>query len=158
MTSRRGGNRRGIALPVALLMIVALGMLSALSLTDALQASRVATLAEDEALARAAALEGLSRLTAPPDVAWLCLQPPATPVVHVETLPGGQRVELRWWAVAPGVIRAEVLGVGTSGGRHRRLAWLRPVPQDPDDHRPGCPAAERLEPIGPDWLGGHPEG
>lgn len=150
--------RRGIALPVALLMIVALGLLSALSLTDALQSSRIATLAEDEALARAAALEGLARLSAPPDVAWLCLQPPAMPVRRVDTLPGGRRVELRWWAVAPGVIRAEVVGVGASGGRHRRIGWLRPVPVDPEDPRPGCPVAERLEPVGPGWLGGHPEG
>jgi hypothetical protein len=149
---------RGIALPVALLMIIALGMLSALALSDALQAARVATLAEDEALARAAALDGLSRVTTPSDVPWLCLQPPATPAQRVDTLPGGRRVELRWWAVAPGVIRAEVVGVGVSGGRHRRIGWLRPVPVDPDDHRPGCPAAERLEPIGADWLGGHPEG
>lgn len=158
MRPRLGGLRRGIALPVALLMIVALGMLSALSLTDALQAARIATLAEDEALARAAALEGLARLGAPPDVPWLCLQPPAAPVRVVDTLPDGRRVELRWWAVSPGVVRAEVVGVGARGGRHRRIGWLRPVPVDPEDHRPGCPEAERLEPIGPDWLGGHPEG
>lgn len=139
-------------------MMVALGMLSALSLTDALQASRVASLAEDEALARAAALAGLARLSEPPDVAWLCLQPPAAAVRIVENLPNGSRVELRWRTVATGVIRAEVTGIGASGGRHRRIAWLRPDSLDPADSRPGCPDALRLAPLVDDWLGGHPEG
>jgi hypothetical protein len=150
--------RRGIALPMALLVLVALGMLSALALTDALQSSRTASLAEDEVVARAAVLDGLAKLAAPPDLAWLCLQPAASPVRTRETLPDGRAIELAWWLVAPGVVRAELVGVGAGGGRHRRIAWLRPEPLDPADGRPGCPAAQRLVPLDSGWLGAHPEG
>lgn len=150
--------RRGIALPVALLVLVALGLLSALALTDALQSSRAASLAEDEVIARATALDGLEALATPPDLAWLCLQPPSAPVRVADSLPDGRVVAITWWAVAPGVVRAELVGIGAGGGRHRRVAWLRPEPLDPADPRPGCPDALRLVPRGADWLGAHPEG
>lgn len=151
-------RRRGIALPVALLVLVALAMLSALALTDALQSSRTAMLAEDEVIARAAVLDGLAALATPPDLAWLCLQPPASPVRVQAAAPAGRSLGIAWWSVAPGVVRAELVGIGAGGGRHRRIAWLRPEPLDPADGRPGCPDAQRLVPLDTEWLGAHPEG
>lgn len=153
-----GQRRPGMALPMTLLVLVALGLLSALALTDALQASRAATLAEDEARARGALLEALGLATRPPDLRWLCLQPPMRPLTLVDTTPTGQRLELRWWMIGPGVVRVELVGVGRHGARHRRVGWLRPDSLDPSDPRPGCPTATQLIPLGPDWLGGHPEG
>lgn len=150
--------RRGIALPMALLVLVALALLSALALTDALQVSRAATLAEDEARARAAVLQGIDGLGNPPDLAWLCLQPPMHPVEAVERFADGRRVERRWWTVAPGVVRVELVGVGTHGARHRRLGWMRPDSVDAGEPWVGCPRATQLLPAGTDWLGGHPEG
>ncbi|MBA3855078.1 MAG: hypothetical protein C0503_11735 [Gemmatimonas sp.] len=151
-------RRPGIALPMALLVLVALGLLSSLALTDALQSARTATLAEDEARARAAVLDALAGASTPPDLPWLCLQPPAQPVIVVDSTPSGQRIELRWWALRPGVIRVELTGFGRHGARHRRVGWMRPDSLDPTPLLPGCPAATRLLPAGPDWLGGHPEG
>lgn len=156
MTSLR--PRPGIALPMALLVMVALALLSALALTDALHASRAATLAEDEARARAAALQGIEGLASPPDLAWLCLQPPMRPIAVTEDTPDGGRVERRWWMVAPGVVRVELVGIGVHGARHRRLGWMRPDSIDAAAPHPGCPRATRLLPAGLDWLGGHPEG
>jgi hypothetical protein len=143
---------------MVLLVLVALGLLSALALSDATLATRAATLAEDEVLARAALLEGLPALAEVPDVAWLCLQPPASPLRLRKLVGGGRSVEVAWWMVAPGVVRAELVGIAAAGGRHRRLAWLRPDSLDPADPRPGCPEALRLEPLGAEWLGAHPEG
>jgi hypothetical protein len=150
--------RKGIALPVVLLVLVALGLMSSLALSDALLASRVATLAEDELRARGAAIGGVEGVRTPPDLQWLCLQPPARAVGAAQALPDGGRVELVWWMVAPGVVRAQITGVAAGGGRHRRIAWLRPDSLVPMDVRPGCPDAGGLIPASDDWLGGHPEG
>ena len=151
-------TRRGIALPVVLLVLVALGLMSSLALSDALLASRVATLAEDEARARGVVLAGVEGVRTPPDLQWLCLQPPAQPVRTTQTLADGDRLELVWWMVAPGVVRAQITGVAAGGGRHRRLAWLRPDSLLPMDARPGCPDAAGLVPAADEWLVGHPEG
>lgn len=156
MTRRR--LRRGIALPMVLLVLVALGMLSSLALGDALQSVRVATLAEDELRARAAAVAADSVLRRPPDLLWLCLQPPASPQRRVLGHRDGSRAELTWWMAGPGLVRVQVLGVGPSGARHRRLAWLRPDSLVPLDPRPGCPDATALEPAVQDWRAAHPEG
>lgn len=150
--------RSGIALPMAMLVMLALSLLSALALTDAVHASRAATLAEDEARARAAALQGIDGLADPPDLAWLCLQPPMRPMVVAERHADGGRVERRWWMVAPGVVRVELVGIGVHGARHRRLGWMRPDTIDAADPQLGCPLATRLLPVGSEWLGGHPEG
>jgi len=150
--------RRGIALPMALLVLVALSLLSALALTDAVQATRASVLAEDEVQARAAVLEGLAALSDPPDLAWLCLQPPMRPVQRVERRAGGRSIEWRWWMVGEGVVRVELVGIGTRGARHRRLGWMRPDSIDVSGVTPGCPSATRLVPAGAGWLGGHPEG
>jgi hypothetical protein len=150
--------RRGIALPVVLLVLVALGLMSSLALSDALLASRVATLAEDELRARGVVIGGVEEVRNPPDLQWLCLQPPAQPVGTAQTLPDGGRLELVWWMVAPGVVRAQITGVAAGGGRHRRIAWLRPDSLLPMDARPGCPDAGTLVPAAEEWLVGHPEG
>lgn len=152
------GRRRGIALPMTLLVLVALGLLSALALTDALQASRVATLGEDEVLARAAMIEAVAGIGDPPDLAWLCVQPPANPVVQRTRLADGRRVERHWWMIGPGVVRVAAIGIGAAGARQRRIGWMRPDSLEPGAPGPGCPRAQRLVPLGDDWLGGHPEG
>jgi hypothetical protein len=150
--------RRGIALPVVLLVLVALALLSSLALSDAFGAARIAALSEDAAVARAAASRGVVALRDPPDVHWLCLQPP-TASVRLEVWGDATgRAEVRWVAVAPGVVRAEVVATGPLGARHRRLAWLRPDSVDLDDPRPGCPLASRLIPADTGWLAAHPEG
>ena len=151
-------RRRGIALPVVLLVLVALGMLSSLALGDAVLAARVASLAEDELRARAGALAGDSLVRQPPDITWLCLQPPAAAQHRVVTRPDGGRVEVAWWMVGSGLVRVQVTGIGPMGGRHRRLGWLRPDSIVPFDPRPGCPDARRLRPAAVSWRGQHPEG
>jgi hypothetical protein len=150
--------RRGIALPMVLLVLVALGMLSSLALADALQSARVATLAEDELRARALAVAGDSVLRTPPDIRWLCLQPAVAPQRRVLAEPNGSRAEVTWWMSGPGLVRVQVLGVGPAGARHRRLAWLKPDSLVPLDSRPGCPDATRLVPAVRDWRAEHPEG
>jgi len=151
-------TRRGIALPMVLLVLVALGMLSSLTLGDALQSARVAKLAEDELRARAAAIASDSVLRRPPDLRWLCLQPPSAPQRRVISNRDGSRAEVSWWLVGPGLVRVQVQGVGPAGARHRRLAWLRPDSLVPLDVRPGCPDAEALVPAAADWRAAHPEG
>jgi hypothetical protein len=143
---------------MVLMVLVALSVLSALSLQDALLAARVATLAEDGVRVRAAVIAGVAGLAEPPDLPWLCLQPPSAPALRVEQLADGSRLELRWWMVAPGVLRVEVAGRGPGGAQHRRVGWMRPDSLLPLDPRPGCPDAQRLLPLGDDWLGAHPAG
>ena len=143
---------------MTLLVLVALGMLGALALLDATQAARVAALGEDEALARAAMLGAVGQLETAPDVPWLCLQPPARAIVLTDRLADGRRTERRWWMVAPGLVRVEVVGIGVGGSRQRRVGWMRPDSLEPPGPLPGCPRAQRLQPIGQRWLGGHPEG
>lgn len=150
--------RRGIALPMVLLVMLALGLLSALALFDAVQATRAGRLARDEALAYATAVAGVSGLLVPPDIAWLCLQPPSSPLRRAHAMEGGGRVELVWWSLGYGRVRGEVTGVGGGGGRQRRLAWLRADSIPLDSGTPGCPAAKRLQPMSPVWLRAHPDG
>jgi hypothetical protein len=151
-------SRRGIALPLVILVLAALGLMAALGLSDALLASRVAALAVDRVRAHAAALEGTVLLLTPPDLPWLCLQPPSASHLVAVSAAVGARAELRWWAVAPGRIRGEVTGVGESGARFRRLAELVPDSLPADSATPGCPDAEALRPAGSGWLMPHPEG
>jgi len=152
-----GRSRRGIALSMVLLVLVALGLLSSLALFDALQATRGARLAEDEARARAVAIAGVEGLLAPPDLPWLCLQPAAAPLGGTILYDGGQ-ARLRWWSLGAGRVRGEVLGIGRSGGRHRRLARLVADSLPVDPTTPGCPGASALRPAQIPWVGSHPDG
>jgi hypothetical protein len=152
------GLRRGIALPTVLLVLTALALLSALALTDALQASRAAALGEDAVRSRAAAIAAAPSLTQPPDLAWLCLQPPGRAVAREHRAPDGSLVRLRWWNLGHGRVRAELDARGPGGSRHRRIGWLRPDPPAAPDAGPGCPGASVLRPATTPWLTPHPEG
>lgn len=143
---------------MVLMVLVALGLLASLALQDAVLASRIAVLAEDELRARAAALSADSVLRRPPDIRWLCLQPAAAAQRRVLLQPDGGRVELAWWMTAPGLVRVQVTGTGPAGSRHRRLGWLRPDSLLPLDPRPGCPDARALVPAATSWRSAHPEG
>ena len=153
-----GRVRRGIALPVVLLVLIALGLLSSLALFDALQAMRAARLAEDEVRARAVAITGVEGLFSPPDLPWLCLQPAAAPLGRTDIYEGEGRVRLRWWSLGSGRVRGEVVGIGLTGGRHRRLALLLADSLPTDSTTPGCPGARVLRPIPKPWLSAHPDG
>lgn len=151
-------GRRGIALPAVLLALSALGVLSSLALLDALLAWRAADLAEDGVRARAYALAGVPRSFMPPDVAWLCLQPPARPIRQRITVGSGAVVDLAWWSLGGGAIRAEVTAEGRRGARHRVLVSLRVDSLAADSLGPGCPAASRLLPRGDVWMRPAPTG
>lgn len=143
---------------MVLLMTTALGLLAALSLMEAAQSARVAALAEDELRARAAAWEGLSAALHPPDLHWLCLQPPASPVRREWALPGGGAAVVTWWTLPAVAVRAEVEGRGRAGARQRRVALLVPDSVDAANPGLGCPEATGLQAVGGDWIQPHPEG
>jgi hypothetical protein len=149
---------RGIALPMVMFVLTALGVLSSLSLLDALGAWRAAQLAAGAVAAKAAVLQGVEHLRSPRDVAWLCLASPATPRREVRSLDDGSELRLTWWSLGGGRVRGEVSAVGRIGGRHRVLAALRAdsMPEGPDAI--GCPGATGLEPDGVRWLMPHPGG
>ena len=143
---------------MVLLALTALGLLSSLALFDALQATRGARLAEDEARALAASITGAEGLLSPPDLPWLCLQPPATPLSRTLNFGEMGRVQLRWWSLGGGLVRGEVVGLGKSRGRHRRLAILVADSIPRDATTPGCPGARALRPTLAPWLTPHPDG
>jgi hypothetical protein len=150
--------RQGIALPVVLGVVVVLSALSALALFDAVQESRVAALAQDRVVARAAALEGISRLWQPLDLALLCLSPPVSAQRATVALPSGARLTVRWRHLGEGLVVAEVEGRGVRDTRHRLRGYLTPDSVERVGGLLRCPAATRLRTAGPGWLGGHPEG
>ena len=154
---RRRAPRRGIALPMVLLVLLALNLVAALALSDGVQATRTAAFAEERVRLRAAAIAAVAGLAAPPDLAWLCLQPPSVSADSTAQVQG-VRVTYRWWSVAPGAVRVQLEAAGAGGARHRRLGWMRPDSLLPLDPRPGCPDARRLRPVGEGWLGPDPEG
>jgi hypothetical protein len=151
-------NRRGIALPMVLGVLVALGLLSALSLADATRDWRVATLAQDALLARAAALSALAAAGDPPDLAVLCSSGPMATQVRVLALDGGSSATLGWRALQPGLVRADIEGRGLHGARHRLQAYLAPDSAERVMGLFRCPTATRLVPAAGRWLDGHPEG
>ncbi len=159
MTALRGTRARaGIALPMILLVMTALAILSALALFDALQTWRVALLAEDGVRARAAAHGAMRAAFAPPDLHFLCLQPPhlLTGTHTVATAAG--EATIGWRSLGPGRLRAEITGTGRSGARHRLLVLLTPDSLPALPGAPGCPTATRLLPQGPAWVLRHPQG
>jgi hypothetical protein len=150
--------RGGIALPMVLLVLLALGLLSSLALSDAVQATMAAKLAGDGLRARAAAHRALPLAFDPPDLALLCLQPPHAEMVRDITFTDGVRARLTWRTLSARVIQMEVTGHGVLGARSRLLGRLSPdsLPSDPWVF--GCPTATRLVPTGPDWWLRHPAG
>ncbi|MEX2181297.1 MAG: hypothetical protein WD771_04600 [Gemmatimonadaceae bacterium] len=151
-------GRPGIALPMVLLVMLALSILSSLALFDAVQGWRVALLAEDGVRARAAAYSALGATFAPPSLALLCLQPPHLLMTGGTTTSANSRAEVGWRAVGGGRIRAEVTGIGRHGARFRLLALLSPDTLPDADGPPGCPDATRLVPAGRTWVLRDPQG
>lgn len=150
-------DRRGVALPAVLAVLVPMSALSALALLDAAQEARIAGLAADRVVARARAIEGLSGVWTPADPAGLCLRPPSLPQVASPPAAGAGAFTIRWHHLGRGLIRADVEGAGRQGARVRLSAYLRPDSLPPPP-AVGCPAATRLVPAAIDWVEGHPEG
>lgn len=150
--------RRGIALPAVLGVLVALGLLSSLALSDAVRDWRVASLAEDAVRARAAAMHGLALAGDPTDLAGLCVSGPlAVRSMDVPTS-GGTRARIRWRVLQPGIVRVDTEGAGTHGARHRLQALLTPDSAERVMGLYRCPSATRLVPAAVRWTDGHPEG
>lgn len=151
-------DRRGIVLPAILSVILAMAALSSLALFEAVQEARVAGLAQDRAIARAAAMEGVAFVWAPSDLVGLCLRPPVAEMVENRPALSGGTVRLSWRHLGSGSVLAEIEGRGSRGTRHRYRAHLRPDSAGGSAGVFGCPSATRLEPAGTRWLEGHPEG
>lgn len=142
---------------MVLLVLVALGLIAATALTDAVQVMHVARYQEDALRARGLALRGVGLLRDPGDLEWLCLQPPAVPRRQRVDLADG-RLELVWWSLGGGRVRAQVSAFGLRGGQHRLLGRLRADSLSGEDPALGCPGASFLTPDGPSWLFPHPDG
>jgi hypothetical protein len=151
-------RRRGIVLPAVLAVLVALAMLSALMLLDAVQESRVSALAADAVRARAAAQRGAALAHAPPDLAALCVSGPLVEQSRTSAGADGSTATVRWRSVGDGLMRAEIVGRGRNGARHRLLAELWPDSAERVMGLYRCPDARALRPVPGGWLEGHPEG
>ena len=145
-------------LPIVLAAILALGFLASLALFDAVLEWRVAGLAEDQVVARAAAVEGTDAVADPPDLAGLCIRPPLAWEERAGTTVGGGRFLVRWQHLGDGLVRAEVEGTGRIGARARVIALVRPDSSKRVSGLFRCASAIRLVPAGPRWLEMHPEG
>jgi hypothetical protein len=152
------GRRRGIALPMVLMVLLALGLLSSLAMSDAIQAYRAAGIAGDHLHARAAAHRALPLVFAPTDLALLCVQPPHAEMVRNITFADGARARLSWRALTSRVLHVEVTGHGQRGARVRLIGRLTPDSLPSEPWVIGCPTATRLQPAGPDWWLRHPAG
>ncbi|MCE9600725.1 MAG: hypothetical protein K8S21_00740 [Gemmatimonadetes bacterium] len=145
-------------MPIVLAAILALGLLASLALFDAVLEWRVAGLADDQVLARAAAVEGTDAVADPPDLGGLCVRPPLAWEERVGTTAGGGRFRVRWQHLGDGLVRAEVEGTGRIGARSRVIALVRPDSSERASGLFRCPSAVRLVPAAPQWLETHPEG
>lgn len=145
-------------LPIVLAAIVVLGLLSSLALFDAVLEWRVAGLADDQVVARAAAVEGTDAVADPPDLGGLCVRPPLAWEERAGTTAAGGRYRVRWQHLGDGLVRAEVEGTGRIGARSRVIALVRPDSSERVSGLYRCPSAVRLIPAVPQWLETHPEG
>lgn len=152
------GRRPGIVLPAVLAVLIALGLLSALALSDALLDWRAATLADDAVRARAAALRGLADAPEPPDLAALCVAAPLAGQGRVAHGTDGTSAQLTWRSLGTGVVRVDVVGRGPQGAKHALWALMRPDSAERVTGLFRCPAAMRLVPVDGRWRGRHPEG
>lgn len=147
-----------MVLPIVLAAILALSLLASLALFDAVLEWRVAGLADDQVLARAAALEAVDAIAEPPDLVGLCVRPPLDWVERIGGTAGGGRYRVRWQHLGDGLVRAEVEGTGRIGARARMIALVRPDSAERVSGLFRCPVARRLIPAAARWLEGHPEG
>ncbi|MBL8998429.1 MAG: hypothetical protein JNL44_14035 [Gemmatimonadetes bacterium] len=145
-------------LPAVLAVMVALALLSTAALFDAVQEWRVATLAADRVVARAAALSALGAVSRPPALDLLCVSAPGSVQGAAAPVPGAGSARVSWRHLGSGAVRAEVTGLGVHGSRVRFLAFLAPDSADRTAALYRCPAASRLLPFGPRPIEGHPEG
>lgn len=151
-------SRRGIVLPAVLAVMVALALLVALAVFDAVQEWRVSTFAVDRVVSRAAALAALGAARQPPDIAALCVAPPLAGQTSSPGVPGAGTARVVWRHLGGGSIRAEITGAGPHGTRTRLLVLLRPDSSETVSGLFRCPGARQLVPAGPRWVEGHPEG
>lgn len=158
MRADKRSLRPGIILPAVLAALVALALLSALAMFDAVQEWRVAGLADDQVVARAALQEGLDALAAPTDLPLLCVSPALARQVGAGSSAGGGSYRLSWSHLGGGLVRAEAEGRGRVRARARAIALLRPDSSERSMGLYGCPAATRLRPAGVGWLTSHPAG
>ncbi len=158
MRAGRRGPRRGIILPAVLAALVALGLLSALALFDAVLDWRVAGSADDELVARAAMHEGLDALARPTDLALLCVSPSLAAQFSTGASAAGGRYRLTWSHLGDGLVRAEAEGRGRQGAVARATALLRPDSSERELGLVRCPQAARLVPAGAGWLTASPGG
>lgn len=147
-----------MALPTVIAVLTVLALLGSLALFDAVQESRVASLAGDGVQARAALLEGLGVAAHPPSVAALCVQPPLASMTRSGASLGRGRYRVVWRHLGRGLVLAEIEGRGVNGGRARLRVLLRPDTGAVVAGLYGCPAAQRLSPSGPESREWHPEG
>ncbi len=147
-----------MALPTVIAVLTALSLLGALALTDAVQESRVASMAGDGVHARAALLEGLGVAAHPPDVTALCVQPPLASMTRSGASQGRGRYGVVWRHLGWGLVLAEVEGRGVNGGRARLRLLLRPDTGSVVAGLYACPAARLLRPADPEAREWHPEG
>jgi hypothetical protein len=147
-----------MALPTVIAVVTALALLAALALFDAVQESRVASLAGDRVHARAALLEGLGAAAHPPSLAALCVQPPLAATTQTGASVGRGRYAVVWRHLGRGLVLAEVEGRGAQGGRARLRLLLRPDSGAVVAGLYGCPAARGLQPAGTEAREWHPEG
>jgi hypothetical protein len=145
-------------LPAVLAVLVALALLSALMLLDAVQEARVSGLAADAVRARAAAYRGVALAHAPPDLATLCVSGPLAEQSRTSPGADGSTATVRWRSARDGLIRAEIEGRGRTGARHRLLAEMWPDSAERVMGLYRCPDARVLRPVPGGWLEGHPEG
>lgn len=145
-------------MPAVLSVLVALGLLSALALSDALLDWRAATLADDAVRARAAAIRGLGSASQPPDLAALCVGGPLLSQERTIPVPGGSGATVTWRSLGNGMVRVDVAGWGLHGARHGAWGLMRPDSAERVMGLFRCPDAVRLEPVHTRWRGRHPEG
>jgi hypothetical protein len=150
--------RRGIVLPAVLAVMLALVLLAGLALFDAVQEWRVATLAVDRVVSRAAALAALEGAVRPPALAVLCVSPPLAEQSAVARIPGPGAGRLAWRHLGGGSVLAEVTGTGSHRTRTRLLALLTPDSSETVSGLFRCSRATRLLPLGTRWVEGHPDG
>ncbi len=152
------GARRGIVLPVVLLTMVALALLSALALSDAVQEWRVATLSDDAVAARAALLEGVDAAASPPDLAALCVLPALMEQSATAPAAGGGRYRITWAHLGGGIVRLRIRGEGPRGAREGAVGLVRPDSGEVAAGLFSCPDASGLVPAAGGWLAADPGG
>lgn len=151
-------SRPGIVLPAVLAVLVMLGLLGALALSESLLDWRVATMADDGVRARAGALRALAAAANPPDLAALCVSGPMAAQYLALSEIQGSGARVSWRQLGGGVVRVEALGTGLHGARHRIWALFVPDSADRSMGLFRCPSATALVRVPGHWMGRHPEG